>query len=215
MGTSKDYWDRIYETRPPEAMSWTQAVPATSLALMREAVLSTGASVIDIGGGDGRLVDFLLEAGFADVTVLDISERSLERARRRLGAQADRVRWVVGDVTEYEPDRSYDLWHDRAAFHFLTTTEQIVRYLSVATAAVRPGGHAVIGTFAIEGPTTCSGLPVRRYSEDSLDSELRRGFSRVRCVSETHATPFQTQQDFLFCSFRRVDGVPSAHVATS
>lgn len=215
MGTGKDYWDSIYETRLPEAMSWTQAVPATSLALMREVGLSAGASVIDIGGGDGRLVDFLLDAGFADVTVLDISERSLARARHRLGARADRVRWVVGDVTEYEPDRRYDLWHDRAAFHFLTTTEQIVRYLSVATDAVRPGGHAVIGTFAVEGPATCSGLPVRRYSEDGLESELRRGFTRVRCVSETHTTPFHTQQDFLFCSFRRVDQTPTSRVATS
>ena len=200
---SKAHWEKVYGTKTPDQLSWTQAVPQTSLDFIDAFQLPRTARIIDIGGGDSRLADFLLEEGFQDITVLDISEEALLRARLRLGEKASLVRWVVSDITEFQPGDHYDLWHDRATFHFLTRQPQVNRYLSIARAAVHTGGYAVIGTFSENGPQKCSGLPIHQYTEQELAQELNNGFRKLKCITEDHLTPFNTVQNFLFCSFKR------------
>jgi SAM-dependent methyltransferase len=206
MSRDKTHWEKIYKTKQPQDLSWTQEAPMTSLAFIQGFDLPKTASIIDIGGGDSRLVDFLLNEGFENITVLDISGRALDRARQRLGSRADKVTWMEQDITEYRPAAAFDLWHDRATFHFFTTGEQVTTYLSIARDAVRAGGYAVVGTFSDQGPDRCSGLPVRRYDERLLSEELSAGFDKIRCITEDHITPFRTRQQFLFCSFRRRPG---------
>lgn len=201
--TPKRHWETIYQTKQSDEVSWTQAIPATSLAFIKQARLPKSARIIDIGGGDSTLVDFLLDEGYQRISVLDISEAALNRAKQRLGERADQVEWIVSDITAYAPVQPFDFWHDRAAFHFLTTVEQISRYLATARSGVTPNGYVTIGTFSENGPDKCSGLPVRRYDEETLTTELTRGFRKIRCVTEDHITPFQTSQNFLFCSFQR------------
>jgi ubiquinone/menaquinone biosynthesis C-methylase UbiE len=201
--TRKDHWEKIYETKQSNEVSWTQEVPKTSLDFIHSFNLPKSARIIDIGGGDSRLVDFLLVEGFEHIAVIDISSKALERAKRRLGDGANKVTWIVGDITEFSPDTIYDLWHDRATFHFLTTDGQIIKYLSTAQKAVKPGGYVIISTFSTNGPKRCSGLDVKRYSEETLTELLNKGFEKIRCITEDHITPFSTTQNFLFCSFRR------------
>ena len=200
MTNQKHHWEKIYTEKQPGEVSWTQEVPSTSLDFIRGFNLPKTAGIIDIGGGDSKLVDFLLMEGFEDITVLDISEQALERARKRLGKAAGRVTWIVSDITAFKPARHYDLWHDRAAFHFLTSGDQIEKYLSIAKASVK--GFLTIGTFSHDGPTKCSGLEIRQYNEDELQEQLSKGFTKIRCITEDHLTPFNTKQNFLFCSFR-------------
>jgi hypothetical protein len=197
----KAHWEHVYATKQPQEVSWTQAVPQTSLDFIRGFRLSQTASIIDVGGGDSRLVDHLLDEGYRNLTVLDISEKAIERAQQRLGSRAELVRWVVCDVTEFRPTEVYDCWHDRAAFHFLTAGDEVDSYLDTARQAVR--GYLVVGTFSDKGPKRCSLLDVRQYSEPELQERLRVGFKKIRCITEDHVTPFDTRQNFLFCSFRR------------
>lgn len=204
MKQGKKHWEDIYRTKRPEEVSWTQEAPAISLDLIRSFQLPKTARIIDIGGGDSRLADFLLDADYKDVTVLDISGAALERARQRLGSRADKIKWVERDITEFEPTTRFDLWHDRAAFHFLTGIEQINKYLSIARKSINEGGYAVIGTFSANGPEKCSGLPIRQYDEQTLAAAFSTGFKKISCIREDHITPFQTKQNFLFCSFRKV-----------
>ncbi|HYF01997.1 MAG TPA: class I SAM-dependent methyltransferase [Patescibacteria group bacterium] len=198
-----EHWNRIYSTKQPNEVSWTQDVPKTSLEFIGSFNLSKDARIIDIGGGDSKLVDFLINEGFTNLTVLDISENALERAKARLGTKANLVRWVVSDVTEFTPETRYDVWHDRAAFHFLTTEGQIQKYLSIAREAVHNNGFVTIGTFSTDGAKKCSGLDVKQYDEVTLTEELKKGFEKIRCITEDHITPFNTKQNFLFCSFKR------------
>jgi SAM-dependent methyltransferase len=199
----KAHWEKIYAHKQPHELSWTQPVPATSFQFIEAFNLPREAPIIDVGGGDSRLVDYLLAAGYRNLTVLDISGAALARAQQRLGAAARHVRWVEADVRAFVPPTRYALWHDRAAFHFLTTAPEIAHYLHLARTAVAPGGFLTLGTFSPAGPTTCSGLPIRQYSEASLTAELHTGFRKLRCLTEDHQTPFQTTQNFLFCSFQR------------
>jgi hypothetical protein len=203
MQPDKNHWDKIYRTKRPEQVSWTEEVPWVSLEFIHNFHLPKTARIIDIGGGDAKLVDFLLSENFQDITVLDISGKALERARQRLGSNATKVKWIERDIIEFAPDTAFDLWHDRATFHFLTTDEQITKYLTIAKLSVRQSGYAVIGTFSSNGPERCSGLPVRQYSEQALAGELSNGFEKLKCITEDHITPFHTKQNFLFCSFRR------------
>lgn len=196
-----DHWQKVYATKQPGEVSWTQVIPDTSLAFIHSFGVNKNAAIIDIGGGDSKLVDYLLNEGFEDITVLDISAHALKRAQARLGEQAQKVKWIVADITNFVPDRKYDVWHDRATFHFLTTDEQVATYLSIARNAVQ--GYLVIGTFSEEGPEKCSGLHVKQYNEASLQEQMRKGFEKIRCVTEDHKTPFNTIQNFLFCSFKR------------
>lgn len=199
--TRKNHWETVYETKNPHQVSWTQEVPKTSLDFISSFGVSKDAKIIDIGGGDSKLVDYLLEKGFQNITVLDISEKALEKAKNRLGDQAKKVNWVVSDITEFEPTTTFDIWHDRATFHFLTTTEQVSKYMNTARKAVN--GFMTIGTFSENGPTKCSGLEIKQYTEQTLTDELKNGFDKIRCVTEDHTTPFNTIQNFLFCSFKR------------
>ncbi|HWV65075.1 class I SAM-dependent methyltransferase, partial [Chitinophaga sp.] len=196
----KDHWENIYSNKKPEEMSWTQEVPAASLALINSFNVPKNAPVIDIGGGESKLVDHLLAAGYTDITVLDISAHALEHAKARLGEQAKSVNWLVQDVTTFVPARSYAVWHDRATFHFLTTPEQIAAYLRAAGNAVN--GYMAIGTFSDKGPEKCSGLTIKQYSEETLTEQLTPLFEKLHCTTEDHITPFNTRQHFLFCSFK-------------
>lgn len=199
--SSKGHWEQVYETKTPEQVSWTQEVPQTSLDLIHSFNLQKSARIIDVGGGDSKLVDCLLEEGFEHITVLDISEKALERAQKRLGAKAASVTWIVSDITAFEPVETYDVWHDRAAFHFLTSPEQVEKYVDIARKSVN--GYLAIGTFSENGPKKCSGLDIRQYTEKSLSTLLQNDFEKLSCITEDHTTPFDTTQNFLFCSFRK------------
>ena len=197
----KNHWETIYETKNPDQVSWTQEVPRTSLDFIASFGVTKTSKIIDIGGGDSKLVDYLLDNGFENITVLDISAKALDKAKNRLGDKAKKVNWVVSDITEFEPSIAFDIWHDRATFHFLTTTEQVSKYMSIARKSVN--GFMTIGTFSENGPTKCSGLEIKQYTEQTLTDELKNGFDKIRCVTEDHITPFNTTQNFLFCSFKR------------
>ena len=201
MTTRKEHWDKIYNTKQPHEVSWTQKLPKTSLDFVHSFNLPKSASIIDIGGGDSKLVDYLLEEGFENISVLDISEKAIERAKQRLGDKAGNVNWIVRDVTEFHPSTSYDCWHDRATFHFLTSAGDMNTYINTARKAVK--GVMVIGTFSDKGPKKCSMLDIHQYTEEQLQHQLQDGFEKIKCVTEDHETPFHTKQNFLFCSFKR------------
>jgi len=198
---SKQHWENVYRTKQANEVSWTQVVPETSLSFIRSFNLPKDTAIIDIGGGDSRLVDFLLEEGYSDISVLDISAAALDKAKARLGNRAAKVKWIVADITEFKPETRYAVWHDRAVFHFLTTDEQIDSYLNTAKNAVTR--YLVIGTFSEDGPQICSGLDIKKYSEASLEQQFIDGFKKIACIVEDHVTPFNTVQNFVFCSFRR------------
>ncbi|HEY8659974.1 MAG TPA: class I SAM-dependent methyltransferase [Hanamia sp.] len=198
---TKNHWEKVYQTKNPEQVSWTQDIPKTSLDFIHSFNLAKTAKIIDIGGGDSKLVDHLLDEGFENITVLDISAKAIEKAKQRLGEKAQKINWVVSDVTEFKPETTFDIWHDRATFHFLTTDEQVAKYIDTAKHAV--SGFLTIGTFSDNGPEKCSGLTIKQYSEGKLSTELQNGFDKIRCITEDHLTPFNTTQNFLFCSFKR------------
>jgi SAM-dependent methyltransferase len=180
---------------------WAQEIPKTSIEFIQTFNLDKSAKIIDIGGGDSNLVDFLLAQGFENVTVLDISKAALKRAQKRLGKNAEKVNWIESDILDFKPSENFDVWHDRAAFHFLTSKEQIESYISIAKESV--SGYLAIGTFSENGPKKCSGLDIKQYSEDELTEVMRNGFEKLKCINENHKTPFDTIQNFTFCSFRR------------
>lgn len=197
----KAHWENVYHTKTPEEVSWTQTIPATSLAFISSLDLAKDAAIIDVGGGDSNLIDHLLDLGFENITVLDISGKALERAQFRLGDRATQVKWIESDITAFEPERTYDLWHDRAAFHFLTTEQQLSSYVDIVRRAVT--GNMIIGTFSENGPVRCSGLEIKQYTEDTLGDIFKGYFDRKYCLRENHVTPFNTEQNFLFCNFER------------
>lgn len=199
----KSHWEKIYSTKLPNEVSWYQASPRVSLDFIKDLGIPKDAAIIDVGGGDSLLVDDLLADGYSDITVLDISEAAINRAKQRLGDKANLINWITSDITEFVPDRKYDFWHDRAAFHFLTSEEEIRKYLSVASEALSKNGKIVIGTFSEYGPEKCSGLPVKQYSEDRLVTTIKKWFQKIKCVHTDHITPFNTVQNFLFCSFKK------------
>lgn len=199
----RQHWDDVYTNKAETEVSWFEQRPELSLKLLRDAGLTPASAVVDIGGGASRLVDALVEARQAHVTVLDLSGAALETARSRLASPAN-VDWVVADVTAWAPERVYDFWHDRAAFHFLTTAESQAAYVSVLSRALRPGGHAVIGTFAPDGPEKCSGLPVTRHDANSLGAVLGAAFRLVTTMRHEHTTPWGAVQRFQFSTFERM-----------
>ncbi|HLV46849.1 MAG TPA: class I SAM-dependent methyltransferase [Flavobacterium sp.] len=196
-----EHWNNIYTTKQPNEVSWTQEIPQTSLDFIHSFGLPKTANIIDVGGGESKLVDYLLDEGYENITVLDISKNALDKAKKRLGDKAEKVNWVVSDITEFKPTTNYDIWHDRATFHFLTTGEQVSKYLDIARNHVK--GYMTIGTFSTNGPKKCSGLDIKQYNEQTLTTELENGFEKLKCVTEDHTTPFNTIQNFLFCSFKR------------
>lgn len=199
----KAHWEKVYSTKQLNEVSWYQPTPEVSLRFIEELTIPIEAAIIDIGGGDSLLADHLLEAGYTDITVLDISSAAIERAKKRLGDKAGRINWIVSDITEFKPERHYDFWHDRATFHFLTTDKDIQTYMEISQQAIRSGGKMLVGTFSENGPEKCSGLPVKQYSEESMSATIRRWFEKIKCIHTDHLTPFNTIQHFLFCSFRK------------
>jgi SAM-dependent methyltransferase len=199
----KGYWDNIYSSKAEDEVSWFQPYPETSMEFVELFKLPSNANIIDIGGGDSHFVDALLDKGYQNISVLDISANAIERAKRRLGERASKVQWIVSDVTEFEPPVQFDFWHDRAAFHFLTSEDKIYKYVSIAEDAIKKDGYLILGTFSGNGPTKCSGLDIQQYSEASMSVRFEVSFDRIKCVKEDHITPFNTVQNFLFCSFKK------------
>ena len=198
-----EHWNTIYGTKAENEVSWFQSYPKTSMEFVDLFHLPLDANIIDIGGGDSHFVDALLDKGFKNIWVLDISENAIERAKQRLGERASKVNWIVSDVVNFDPPVHFDLWHDRAAFHFLTSEENIYKYVSIAEDAIKKDGYLILGTFSENGPKKCSGLEIKQYSEASMSTRFEITFDRIKCVREDHLTPFNTTQNFLFCSFRR------------
>lgn len=201
--STRAHWNHIYETKAGNELSWFQEHPAISLDLIRATGAKPDTAIIDIGGGASRLVDALLDEGFHALTVLDISESALAAARARLGPRSAKVAWIAADVTAWEPSETYDVWHDRAAFHFLTEAAGRQSYAERVTKAVRPGGHVIIGTFALDGPERCSGLPVLRHDAASIGAFLGKSFALVESRRHDHVTPAGRTQRFQFSLFRR------------
>jgi len=198
----KEHWETVYATKTPQEVSWTQEKPSISLDFIASYQLDKSASIIDIGGGDSLLVDFLLDLGYTNISVLDISAHAIERAKLRLGEKASLVTWIVSDINEFELSQSYDLWHDRAAFHFLTSPQNIERYVQIVSSQAN---NLVVGTFSTNGPFKCSGLEITQYDEKEL-SELfgTVGFEPQTTKREDHMTPFGTTQNFVFAAFSKV-----------
>lgn len=200
----KKHWENIYHTKALHEVSWFEPKPETSLHFLKEYKVEKTAKIIDIGGGDSFLVDHLLELGYQDISVLDISAAAIERAKLRLGDKADAVKWIVADAANFQPTEKYDFWHDRAAFHFLTDETEINRYLETAQKSIQAKGVLVLGTFSEEGPKKCSGIEIKQYSENSMTSRLQAFFEKIKCITIDHKTPFDTLQNFVFCSFRKI-----------
>ncbi|WP_299652751.1 class I SAM-dependent methyltransferase [uncultured Jannaschia sp.] len=202
-GERNDHWERVYATKDEAEVSWYQDTPSVSLKMIERAGVNRDAAIVDIGGGASNLVDALLDRGFTDLTVLDLSEMALHVSGKRLGAAAEQVQWIAADITRWQPERHYTFWHDRATFHFLTDPRDRAAYLAALKAAVPNGGWAMLATFALDGPEKCSGLPVVRYSPDTLAVCLGSEFTLVNQRHHLHATPGGASQSFQFSLFRR------------
>lgn len=203
----KQHWDQVYATKTSDSVSWFQEHADQSLRLIHNTGLSKDAAIIDVGGGASKLIDDLVVEGYTDLTVLDLSASAIAVARRRLGIRADRVRWIEDDITCAKfPIHRFDIWHDRAVFHFLTSSDERDAYVDQAIGAVRPGGHVIIATFAEDGPEKCSGLPVMRYKPETLHAEFGAAFQLVTHEKEAHHTPSGAIQKFIYCYCRKGSG---------
>jgi ubiquinone/menaquinone biosynthesis C-methylase UbiE len=200
----KKHWETIYQTKELKDVSWFQPTPETSLSFLKQFNIPTTAKIIDIGGGDSFLVDNLLDLGYQDITVLDISAIAIDKAKQRLGDRADKVKWIVADAATFRPTEKYDFWHDRAAFHFLTQEQEIESYLDTVQKSIQPTGVLIIGTFSEQGPKKCSGIEIKQYSETTMTERLTKFFEKIRCITVDHKTPSDTIQNFIFCSFRKL-----------
>ncbi len=207
IGTGKQaHWETVYTTKPHDQVSWYREHLDNSLKMIGDTGVSKDAAVIDVGGGNSTLVDDLLDRGFSEVTVLDISDTALAASRARLGQKANRVEWIAGNVTEVTlPEHHYDVWHDRAVFHFLTEPNDRRKYVELVKLSVKPGGHVIIATFGLGGPEKCSGLNVVRYDAASMHAEFGDDFRLVDSMDEQHQTPFGTTQEFIYC-YCRLEG---------
>jgi ubiquinone/menaquinone biosynthesis C-methylase UbiE len=197
------HWQDVYSKKGENKVSWFQESPTPSLELIDRIGATAASSIIDVGGGASRLVDHLVDRGYNDITVLDLADAALQTAKARLGSHADRVHWIAADATIWQPEKAYDIWHDRAAFHFLTEECDRVAYIERLRRGLKIGGHAIIATFALDGPEKCSGLPVIRYDSQRLGHVLGPGFQLVEARSDVHATPWKSDQSFQFSVFRR------------
>lgn len=199
----KQHWEFIYQTKQPKEVSWTEEKPCVSLDMIHRCSLPKSAKIIDVGGGDSKLVDYLLADGFTDISVLDISEAAIERAKMRLGEKSNQVTWIVEDILNFKPKVKYAIWHDRALFHFQTEEKTINRYLNLVSKVV--DGKVIVGTFSKDGPTKCSGLDVKQYDESGMKGRFEsRAFRNITCKREDHITPLGAKQNFVFCLFEKV-----------
>jgi len=201
----KKHWENIYQNKQLNEVGWYQPVPKTSLDFVKNFKIPETAKIIDIGGGDSFFVDNLLDLGYQDVTVLDISDAATQRAKQRLAERSANVKWIIEDAAAFEPTEKYDFWHDRAAFHFLINEQDIKRYIETVQQSIHPNGILVIGTFSEEGPKKCSGLEIRQYSETTLNNLLNVFFEKIKCIKVDHKTPFGNIQNYIFCSFKKME----------
>ena len=202
--SKKQHWEKIYrEKDAAREASWYQDIPKTPIDLILSIGVNKNADIIDVGGGDSKLVDELLEISFKNIFILDISAQALQKAKIRLGEKGESVTWIDADILEFDTESRFDIWHDRAAFHFLTKEEDIIRYVEIAGKLIKSSGYLIISTFSMSGPKKCSGLDIARYSEDSIKKTFRKGFNHTRSFEEIHTTPFNTKQNFLFNLFKR------------
>ncbi|MDP2829734.1 MAG: class I SAM-dependent methyltransferase [Sulfuricellaceae bacterium] len=200
----KHHWEQVYSTKAPDSVGWFQEHAELSLLMIKNTGLGKEAAIIDVGGGASTLVDDLVAEGYTDLSILDLSSVAISVVKQRLGSHADAVEWMVGDITRAElPVHRFDIWHDRAVFHFLTDPSDRQAYVERVTRAVRPGGHVIIATFCEDGPEKCSGLPVIRYRPESMHAELGDAFLLVDHKREVHQTPFGTSQQFVYCHCRK------------
>lgn len=203
MTSKAEHWENVFATKAETDFSWYQPVPKTSLDFLTTFNLPPSANIIDVGGGDSYFIDTLLEHGYENIYLLDISSQAINRVKKRLGPAAEKVHFIHSDILDFKPAVQFDFWHDRAAFHFLTTDEHIHQYVSTVSQAVKPNAHFVLGTFSENGPNKCSGLDIRQYNTAAMKARFNPHFDLVRCMEEGHLTPFNTMQQFLFCSFKR------------
>jgi 2-polyprenyl-3-methyl-5-hydroxy-6-metoxy-1,4-benzoquinol methylase len=202
--SKKLHWEKIFGSKQINEVSWYQQTPDHSLDFIRQLIVPENAAIIDIGGGDSFLADHLLQMGYSDITVLDISGAAIRKAQQRLGKKASSVNWIISDMLDFKTEKKFDCWHDRAAFHFLTNAEEMEQYINNARQHLKPSGKMIIGTFSTEGPEKCSGLPVKQYDEKMLTGTLQKWFKKIRCITTDHITPFKTIQKILFCSFQKI-----------
>ncbi len=200
---TKEHWETIYSSKSPNEVSWTQEIPQSSIDLIESCKLSKVAKIIDIGGGESKQVDFLIELGYNNITVLDISKNAIKKTIERLGEKANKVNWEIADITEFVPTGHFDIWHDRAVFHFLTKSEQIKYYVEIVNTSINKNGFLIIGTFSKNGPLKCSGLDITQYDEVSLTNLFKDKFNKIECFHIDHLTPFGTIQNFIFCKFQK------------
>jgi len=208
MTDPRSHWDHTYTVKPDTEVSWYQPVPDRSLGLIKSAASDLAASIIDVGGGASRLVDRLLADEYSDLTVLDISDVALSHSKARLGELAANISWIVADITAWQPPRTWDIWHDRAVFHFLTDAAAQDAYIAALTAGTKAGSAIIMATFALNGPERCSGLPVQRHSAQTLAARLGPAFALHAEAAETHQTPFGTTQEFSYAVFKRATRSP-------
>ena len=204
MKNNKEHWEKIFISNKENEVSWFQEYPKTSVEFFDLFKLPLDANLIDIGGGDSHLVDVFIEKWYKNIYVLDISVNAIEKTQKRLGANADNVHWIVSDILDFKPSVKFDFWHDRAAFHFLTSEEHINKYVAIAEESINKGGYLILGTFSESGPDKCSGLEIRQYNAAGMSARFEKSFERIKCIEVQHATPFNTIQNFLFCSFKRL-----------
>ncbi|WP_284653129.1 class I SAM-dependent methyltransferase [Flavobacterium terrisoli] len=199
----KSHWENVFSTKTEKEVSWYQQYPQTSVDFIMALQLPLDAKIIDIGGGDSYLMDALLDLGYTNLTLLDISSKAIERIKNRLGEKASNVTFIVSDILHFHPTEKYDFWHDRACFHFFTNATQVDHYVEIVDHALEDNGRFFIGTFSENGPTKCSGLDIKQYNEERLRLLFERDFILKGCFTEDHETPFGTTQNFLFCAFKR------------
>lgn len=199
----KKHWEDIYQTKALTEVSWYQPTPETSLDLINDFGLPKDAAIIDVGGGDSLLAEHLVLQGYTNITVLDISASALERAKKRMGKDAEKIKWIVTDITEFQPTEKYDLWHDRATFHFLTSENDVQTYLQKVNQSVNENGKIIIGTFSEDGPLKCSGIEIQQYNDVKLSDRFANIFKRLKCFTIDHLTPSNKIQNFIFCTFSK------------
>lgn len=200
---SKEHWEDVWTRKKSNQVSWHQEYPKTSIELILSTNPSRDSRIIDVGGGDSNLVSKLLDLGFKNITVLDISAKALDRAKERLGKNAEMITWVESDIREFDTNERYDIWHDRALLHFLTSEEDLKNYVELTRKHVKEGGHLIISTFSTNGPMMCSGLDTKQFSEESMKKLFSNGFEHVKSFEEEHKTPFGASQIFIYTVFRK------------
>ncbi|MEO8234585.1 MAG: class I SAM-dependent methyltransferase [Flavobacterium sp.] len=197
----KEHWEKVFATKQETEVSWYQKFPKTSIQFFIDNKIAKDAKIIDIGGGDSYLIDHLLNLGYTNLSLLDISENAINKIKKRLGEKAEKVTFIISDVLDFKPENTFDVWHDRASFHFLTSKEDISKYNTIISQTIAKNGYLFVGTFSENGPLKCSGLEIFQYSESKFNAVFGNDFNILNCFTENHQTPFETIQNFIFCSF--------------